>query len=198
MAVLCLGVLIVCSADLHTPALHAQEPQARPAVKLDPEILDDYVGQYDLAPKLQLTLRRGEASSHGPDHRPAAIVVYPGERNHVLLEGRERTVHHPEEQGGGVEGLLFEQGEVKLKARKISNELPQEVELPEPEDVIESPRLVALAKELKKGNRQRPSQSSGTTCRTRAHSLNPLGGENAKVVGDVRLAGRRQDADEFA
>ena len=42
----------------------------------------------------------------------------------------------------------------KLKAKKISSELPEEVELPEPEDVVESPRLVALSRELKNGNRE--------------------------------------------
>ena len=73
------------------------------------------------------------------------------------------------DKDGKVEGLLFEQGAVKLKAKKISGELPKEVELPEPEDVVESPRLVALSKELKNGNREL-STSSGTSCRTRAHS----------------------------
>ena len=94
---------------------------------------------------------------------------------------------------GKVEGLLFEQGAVKLKARRISNELPREVELPEPEDVIESPRLVTLAKELKNGNRA-PSQSSGMTCRIKAHSLSPSA-VSTEVVGDVRVARQRQDAE---
>ena len=39
-------------------ALHVQVVQPRPTTKLDPALLDTYVGQYELGPKVLLTLRR--------------------------------------------------------------------------------------------------------------------------------------------
>ena len=39
-------------------ALHGQEVQPRQTTKLDPGLIDTYVGQYELAPKVLLTLRR--------------------------------------------------------------------------------------------------------------------------------------------
>jgi hypothetical protein len=39
-------------------ALHGQEAQPRQTVKVDPKILDTYVGRYELSPKQLLSLRR--------------------------------------------------------------------------------------------------------------------------------------------
>jgi enterochelin esterase family protein len=55
---------------------------------------------------------------------------------------------------GKVEGLLFEQGKIKFQAKRVSGELPKEVELPEPNEVVQSPRLVTLTKDLQSGNRE--------------------------------------------
>jgi hypothetical protein len=82
-----------------------------------------------------------------------SLVVYAENETRFFWKVVPAQFTMQKDKAGKVEGLLFEQGAVKLKAKKISGELPREVELPEPEDLIESPRLVTLAKELKNGNR---------------------------------------------
>ena len=54
---------------------------------------------------------------------------------------------------GKVTGLVLEQSGRKLKAKKVSNELPREQDVPEPEPTFDSPRLAALAKAVKGGDK---------------------------------------------
>ena len=152
-AVLCLGVLVAWCAGIHLPALHAQGPQAREPLKVESKILDTYVGQYELAPKLLFALRREGHHLIAKISGQPWIVVYADSETKFFWKVVDAQFTMQKDQDGKVVGLLFEQGAVKLKAKRISSELPMDVELPEPEDVVESPRLSALAKELKSGNR---------------------------------------------
>ena len=49
-------------------------------------------------------------------------------------------------------GLVFEQGSAKLTAKKISNVPPPEEDFNKLDESFVSPRLAALAKDLKDGN----------------------------------------------
>jgi enterochelin esterase-like enzyme len=152
-AVLYIGVLGTCCVDRSASALHAQENQPRKVIKIDPKVLDTYLGQYELTPKLVLTLRRERHHLIGQLTGQPPFEVHPESETTFFWKVVKAKFAILKDKEGRVDGLLFEQGKAKFKAKKISNELPKEVELPEPENVIESPRLVALAKELKNGNR---------------------------------------------
>ena len=176
-AVLYSGALVVFYMHIHMPILQAQDPQSRGVLVLDPKILDGYIGQYELAPKVSLTLRREGQHLMAQVTGQPSIVVYAESEIRFFWKVVDAQFTMQMDKDGKVRGLLFEQGAVKLKATKISVELPQEVELPEPEDVVESPRLIALAKELKSGNRQALLKFWGAM-HDRTPLVEPIGKEN--------------------
>jgi enterochelin esterase-like enzyme len=134
--------------------LHGQDGPLRQTAKVEPKVLDTYVGQYELAPKMLLTLRREGHHLMAQITGQPWIVVYAENETKFFWKVVNAQFSMQKDKDGKVEGLLFEQGAAKLKAKKISGELPPEVELPEPADVLDSPRLIALAKEMKGGNRE--------------------------------------------
>jgi enterochelin esterase family protein len=135
-------------------ALYGQEVHPRQTTKVDPRLLDTYVGQYELAPKLLLTLRRETHHLMAQITGQPWIVVYAENDTRFFWKVVPAQFTIQKDKDGKVEGLLFEQGKVKLHAKRVSGELPKDVELPEPKDVIHSPRLVTLTKDLQGGNRE--------------------------------------------
>jgi hypothetical protein len=121
-----------------SPSQQSQEPQERKTVTVDARVYDAYVGQYELAPKTLLTLRREKHHFMAQITGQPPFEIFPESETKFFWKVVEAQFVIEKDKDGKVEGLLFEQGAVKLKAKKISNELPKEVELPEPVDVIES------------------------------------------------------------
>jgi enterochelin esterase family protein len=134
-------------------ALHGQEVQPRPTTKLHPGLLDTYVGQYELAPKVLLTLRREGHHLMAQVTGQPWIVVYAESDTRFFWKVVPARFTVQRGKDGKVEGLLFEQGKIKFQAKRVSGELLREVELPEPKEVIQSPRLITLTKDLQGGNR---------------------------------------------
>src|SRR6516165_5417347 len=97
-------------------ALHGQEVQPRPTTKLDPALLDTYVGQYQLAPKVLLTLRREGQHLMAQVTGQPWIVVYA--ENDTRFFWKVVPARYTVQKGkdGKVEGLLFEQGKIKIQA----------------------------------------------------------------------------------
>jgi enterochelin esterase family protein len=162
-----------------SPSQQSQEPQERKTVTVDARVYDAYVGQYELAPKTLLTLRREKHHFMAQITGQPPFEIFPESETKFFWKVVEAQFVIEKDKDGKVEGLLFEQGAVKLKAKKISNELPKEVELPEPVDVIESPLLVALAKELKNGNREALAKFWDDR-RDKGPLVEPLGNETRK------------------
>ena len=149
------------------------------ASKVDPRTYDAYVGQYELAPKMLLTLRRERHHLMAQITGQPAFEVFAESETTIFWRVVNAQFTIQKNKEGKVNGLLFEQGAVKLKARKISDELPRDVELPEPEDVMESPRLVALLMELKKGNRASIAKF-WDDMQDKGPLIEPMGGESQR------------------
>jgi hypothetical protein len=142
-----LGVLAGWGAPL------AEDRQERNTIKVDPEILAAYVGQYELFPKRVLTLRRYKDRLTVQITGQPPVVVFAESDTKFFWKIVDAQFTIQKDQEGRVTGLLFEQGALKLKAKKISNEPPAEEEFRVPDETFESPRLAALAKEWKSGNK---------------------------------------------
>jgi hypothetical protein len=148
------GLVLLSAALAWGGALRGQEVQPRQTIKVDPKLLDTYVGQYELSPKQLLTLRREG------QHLMAQVTGQPWFVVHAESETRffwkvvpaQFTIQKGKD--GKVESLLFEQGKTKLTAKRVSGELPEEVEVPEPKEVLKSPRLIILTKDLQSGDRE--------------------------------------------
>lgn len=147
---LCLTVLCVWPGG----ELRAQNARQRQSIQLTQSVLDAYVGEYQLAPRLMLSLRREGHFLVAQLTGQPAIVVYAESETKFFWKVVDAQFTIQKDKGGKVVGLLFEQGAVKAKAKRISSELPKDVELPEPQEILDSPRLIALAKELKVGHRE--------------------------------------------
>jgi enterochelin esterase family protein len=138
--------------------LAAQDVQPRQVVQVDSKLLDTYVGQYELAPKQLLTLRREGQHLMAQVTGQPWIVVYAESDTRFFWKVVPAQFTVQKDKDGKVEGVLFEQGKIKFLAKRVSGELPKEVELPEPKEVVQSPRLIALAKDLQSGNREALNQ----------------------------------------
>ena len=147
------GALAGWSPIERPAALRAGSPQERKAIKVDPKILDAYVGQYELAPKVLLTLRREGHYLMAQITGQPWIVVYAENDTRFFWKVAPAQFTVQRGKDGKVEGLNYEQGKIKFLAKRISGELPKEVEVPEPKGVVESPRLITLTKDLQSGNR---------------------------------------------
>jgi enterochelin esterase family protein len=149
------ALLLLCTAlAWDGGALHGQAAQPRPIAKVDPALLDTYVGQYELAPKLLLTLRREGHYLMAQVTGQPWIVVYAENDTRFFWKVVPAQFTVQKDKDGKVEGVLFEQGKFKFQAKRVSGELPKEVEIPEPKEVVQSPRLITLTKDLQGGNRE--------------------------------------------
>jgi enterochelin esterase-like enzyme len=138
---------------LQSSAANGQEPKERKAIKVDAKIYDACVGQYEMNPKMTLTLFREKQHFMAQLTGQPPFEVFAESESTYFWKIVNAQFTIQKDKDGKVEGVLFEQGAAKFVAKRISTELPKAEELPEPPDVIDSPRLAALAKELKNGNR---------------------------------------------
>jgi enterochelin esterase family protein len=172
-------ILVLSAVVAWGSALNGQEVQPRPTIKLDPKVLDTYVGQYELTPKLTLTLRRERHHLMAQLTGQPPFEVFPESETKFFWKIVDAQFVIEKDKDGKVAGLLFEQGATKFKGKKVSDALPREVELPEPEGAIDSPRLVALAKELKGGNRAALAKF-WDDLRDKGPLVEPIGGATRK------------------
>lgn len=150
---LCLGSLVGCWTARQAIAQGGQEEPRRQAVKLDPEIYNAYVGQYQFAPNVLFTLRREGPFLLAQLTGQPAIAVYPQSETKFFWKVVDAQFTIQKDKDGNVESIFFEQGGIKRTAKKISNALPEQVVFPLTEPAILSPRLLALSAAVKSGNR---------------------------------------------
>src|SRR5580692_10482570 len=94
-------------------ALRAQQPPQRQTVTMDGRVLDTYVGQYELVPKVLLTLRREGRHLMAQISGQPWIVVYAENETKFFWKVMDAQFTIQKDDNGNVEGLLFEQGAVK-------------------------------------------------------------------------------------
>src|SRR5262245_46566734 len=147
------GLVFGWLACLDAPVLGAEEATPRQAAKVDPKSLDAYVGQYELAPKVILTLRRFRDRLTAQVSGQPPFAVYAANETTFFWKIVDAQFTIQTDKDGKVTGLFFEQGPAKLKAKRLSDKPPAPVDLPEPNEAVESPRIAALAKELQSGKK---------------------------------------------
>jgi enterochelin esterase-like enzyme len=149
-----LGALLLSALVVPSSAQKAtsKEAAARKPIKVDPTIYDAYVGQYELFPKMQLSLRRHRQRLIAQISGQPPFEVFPESESKFFWKIVDAQFTIQKDKEGNITGLLFEQGGLNRTAKKISND-PSQGEAKEPEVTLESPRLAALAKELKSGTK---------------------------------------------
>jgi enterochelin esterase family protein len=157
----------------------AQAALERKVVKLDPNIYDAYAGRYQLSAFAKLTLRRFRQRLTAQVSGQPPFEVFPQSETKFFWKVVDAQFTIEKDKEGKVTGLLFEQGGLKLKAKRISG-VPSETETKDPEEKLQSPRLVAVAKELKGGDKT-AAKRFWEDMQDKAPLIEPIKGDSAHL-----------------
>jgi hypothetical protein len=143
--------MAITAACFSTVALSgvADEPAERKVVTVARAMLDAYVGRYELTPALKLTLRRHREHLFAQLSGQPPFEVYPESETTFFWKIVDAKFTVVKDDAGAVTGMLFEQGAIKLKGKRVADAAPEG----EPEEAIDSPRLATLAKAVKDGDK---------------------------------------------
>ncbi len=94
-------------------------PKERLATELPGEILERYVGQYELAPDFILTVTREGDQLFTQATGQQRVEIYPATETEFFLTVVEAEIHFDVDEDGSVDGLILHQGGRKMPANKI-------------------------------------------------------------------------------
>lgn len=126
------------AAAVHSP---------RKTVMVNPKVLDAYVGQYELAPKVILVLSRQNRHLFAQITGQPILEVFPESETTFFWKVVDMQFAIQRDKDGNVVGLAFGRGDQKAIAKRISGQVPPEEDVPERAEHVQSPRLAALTKE---------------------------------------------------
>lgn len=126
------------------PAVHS----LRETVMVSPDILDAYVGQYELAPKVTIVLYRENRHLFAQITGQTSLEVFPESETTFFWKVVDAEFAIQKDKDGNVIGLAFGRGDQKAIAKRISGQLPPEEDIPEPAEHVQSARLAALTREI--------------------------------------------------
>ncbi len=120
------GVVVLTNSDLGLDdvGLHLLDPsfplkEVRETADLAPEFLERYVGQYQLAPGFDITVRREGSQLYGQATGQPEFRLYPASETEFFLKVVEAEVSFDLAEDGRVEGLVLHQNGQRLPGSKI-------------------------------------------------------------------------------
>lgn len=131
------GVVVLINAgrsidDLGFHLLDPGSPLSKPqvakgdAIKLAPEILDRYVGRYELAPGVFFNLRREGDQLKAQITGQAYADIFPRTETEFFYKVVDAQLSFVKDEHGKVSGLVLHQNGADQSARRISDEPPAE------------------------------------------------------------------------
>jgi CubicO group peptidase (beta-lactamase class C family) len=99
-------------------------PKKHHAIALTAEELQKFVGQYQLAPKFILTVRREGDQLITQATGQGEVPIYPESRNEFFLKVVDAQLSFVQSAGGEVTALILHQGGRDMPAKRISSEVP--------------------------------------------------------------------------
>jgi enterochelin esterase family protein len=138
-AVLVLGVVL---------GVAVAGPTTRPSVRIAPAVSAGYLGKYQLEPEHVLTISRFRDQLYGHTTDDPAHPLLPLSETRFSFD-EDAVVTIEKDAAGKVTGARYERGDFRRGGPKISDDPREEFAVP---DVFDSPRIAALAAELKRGH----------------------------------------------
>lgn len=124
-------------------------PATQPAGKIDPALLDAYVGRYQLEPDNVLTIVRFRDQLYAHATGDAYHPLIPQSNTRFSFDA-DAVVTIQKDADGKITGASYEGEDFHKSGPRIAGDVrDEEVVIP---DVFDSPRMAALAEELKHGN----------------------------------------------
>jgi hypothetical protein len=111
------------NGDHEARKISGEVPKDRVAIKLDPKILDAYVGQYELAPEAIFTIRRDGEKLRAQLTGQPSVPILPESVTDFFYTVVDAQLTFVKDAKGKVTELVLHQNGDKT-AKKISNEVP--------------------------------------------------------------------------
>ena len=95
------------------------KPVTTSEVKLDEKVLQQYVGEYELAPtfKIVVTLENGQLKAQATNQ--PQFDIYAEKEDLFFLKVVEAKIEFEKDESGKISGLILHQGGQKLPGKKI-------------------------------------------------------------------------------
>ena len=126
-----IGVVVLANAstDIDDIGMHVLDPRiplrpptpvvTRDEVELGPEILDRYVGRYELAPQVEMTIARGGDGLTAQLTGQPAFPIFPESKTEFFLRVVEAQLRFTLDDTGEVSGLILYQNGLEIPGRRV-------------------------------------------------------------------------------
>jgi hypothetical protein len=94
-------------------------PGERSAVKIDPKILDDYVGQYEVNPNFSLIISREDNRLYCQPTGQNKLELLPESETKFIVQDVEARIVFIRDEDGAVVKLILQQSGREISANKI-------------------------------------------------------------------------------
>jgi len=94
-------------------------PKVRQRVEIDPRILDDYVGQYELSPKFFITITKENERIFCQPTGQGKLEIHPESEMQFFLKEVDAQISFIRDEKGKVEQLILHQGGRDIPGKKI-------------------------------------------------------------------------------
>jgi CubicO group peptidase (beta-lactamase class C family) len=101
-------------------------PKERQAIRLDNEVFDQYVGQYELAPGFIITIKRDGEKYLSQATGQQVFEIFAESETKFFLKTVPAQLEFTKDEQGKVNGATLYQGGRTMPAKKISSEIPKE------------------------------------------------------------------------
>ncbi|HYL77883.1 MAG TPA: serine hydrolase [Bryobacteraceae bacterium] len=125
------GVVVLCNTftdcdDIGRHVLESQWPAARfsppvahQEITLDPKILESYVGEYELAPKVTIKITSDGGRMFALLTGQPAVEIFAEKEGEFFLKIVDAQLSFTKSESGGVSGLIMHQNGIDQKARRL-------------------------------------------------------------------------------
>jgi CubicO group peptidase (beta-lactamase class C family) len=96
------------------------KPVFRKTIAVAPEVLDEYIGEYELAPQFKITIRRDGVGLLAKATNQGEIKLYAEERNKFFIKEVDAKIEFVKDSSGKVSKLILYQNGRNMDGKKIN------------------------------------------------------------------------------
>jgi CubicO group peptidase (beta-lactamase class C family) len=108
------------------PLAHFEPAKERVAIHLEPNVLDRYIGQYELTPTVFFNLRRDGTKLMAQLTGQSFLEIFPESETNFFYKRVNAQITFNTDASGKVQSLVLHQNGIDQTAKKISDEPPKE------------------------------------------------------------------------
>jgi len=95
------------------------KPIVRKTITVGPEVLDGYIGEYELAPEFKITIRRDGTMLLAKATNQPEIKLYAEEQNKFFVKEVEAKIEFVKDDAGKISKLILHQNGQNMDGKKI-------------------------------------------------------------------------------